>query len=117
MRKLLFRSLLVSICIFNVSCKKTLESIVNCTGEGLLMSVHHTVDGSSPKLVHFEGRYSGSHNLDSVTWDFGDGQTGTGKTVDHTYAASGTYTVKAKIKITNGKSTCESDPTRSVVIN
>ena len=114
---LLLRFLLVSVCIFNNSCKKALESIINCTGEALLMSVHHTVDGSSPKLVHFEGRYSGTHSLDSVTWDFGDGKTGTGKTVDHTYDASGTYTVKAKIKIANGKSTCESDPTKSVVIN
>ena len=30
----------------------------------------------------------------SWTWDFGDGTTGTGVTASHTYAASGTYTVK-----------------------
>lgn len=107
------------LCVIGVAqpaCKKTLESIVNCTGEGLLMSVHHTEDASSPKLIHFEGKYTGSHTLESVTWNFGDGSTGTGPNVDHTYAASGTYLVTAKIKIASGKSTCESDPTRSVVI-
>lgn len=108
--------ILGAICLFQPGCKKTLESIVNCTGEGLLMSVHHTEDASSPKLIHFEAKYSGSHTLESVTWNFGDGSTGTGPSVDHTYAASGTYLVTAKIKIASGKSTCESDPTRSVVI-
>jgi hypothetical protein len=119
MRKLLFRSILVAICIFSISCKKTLESIVNCTGEALLMSVHHNVDTSSPKLVHFEARYSGSHSVESVSWEFGDGKTATGKslTADHTYDAAGTYNVKAKIKIVSGKSTCEGDPAKSVVIN
>ncbi|MDQ6482028.1 PKD domain-containing protein [Dyadobacter sp. LHD-138] len=116
-RKLLSCIILGSVCIFEVSCKKVLESIINCTGESVFMSLHYTVDASSPKLVHFEGKYSGSHSFDSVTWDFGDGKTGTGKTVDHTYAASGTYNVKAKIKVTDGKSHCESDPVRSVVIN
>ncbi len=31
--------------------------------------------------------------LGTTTWDFGDGQSATGTTVDHTYAAAGTYTV------------------------
>lgn len=31
-------------------------------------------------------------------WDFGDGSTGTGQTVSHTYSASGTYTVKLTVK-------------------
>lgn len=33
--------------------------------------------------------------LKSVAYDFGDGKTGTGTTVNHTYAAPGTYTVVA----------------------
>lgn len=119
MKKLLFSFFLISICFSHISCKKTLESIINCTGEGLLMSIHSNIDGASPKLVHFEAKYSGSHSIESVSWEFGDGNTSTSKnlTVDHAYAASGTYNVKAKIKIVNGKSTCESDPAKSVVIN
>ncbi len=33
------------------------------------------------------------NGADSYTWDFGDGNTGTGKTVSHTYTASGDYTI------------------------
>jgi PKD repeat protein len=29
----------------------------------------------------------------SEAWDFGDGTTGSGREVDHTYSAPGTYTV------------------------
>ncbi len=32
-------------------------------------------------------------NPDSWTWDFGDGNTGTGPQLDHTYAEEGTYTI------------------------
>lgn len=34
----------------------------------------------------------------SYTWDFGDGNTGTGVTADHTYAAPGTYTVELTVQ-------------------
>ena len=117
MKRLLSSLVLCAVCILHHACKDTVESIVNCSAESLLMSVHHTVDTTIPKLIHFEARYSGSHSFDSVIWEFGDGSTATGKAVDHTYAASGTYSVKAKIKINNGKSTCEGDPVRSVVVN
>lgn len=117
MKRILSCLLLGTICFFQTACKKELESIINCTGEGLLMSVNHAADAGSAKLIHFEAQYSGSHTLESVSWEFGDGTTGTGAKVDHTYAAAGTYQVKAKIKIKSGKSTCESDPVRSVVVN
>jgi len=39
---------------------------------------------------------------DSVNWDFGDGSTGTGHTVSHTYAAPGPYTVTALVSDANG---------------
>jgi gliding motility-associated-like protein len=38
---------------------------------------------------------NGTLLAESVTWDFGDGSTGTGLSATHTYAASGTYTVRA----------------------
>jgi PKD repeat protein len=46
-------------------------------------------------LVNFSGSFSDPGALDSVslTWDFGDGQTGSGGSPSHTYAAPGTYTV------------------------
>lgn len=119
MKKRLLYILLASACISQTSCKKTLESIVDCAGETAFKSVHSTIDGTNAKLAHLEARYSGSHSFNSVTWDFGDGKTDTktAKTIDHLYTAAGTYTVKAKIKIVNGKSNCESTVTKTVVIN
>lgn len=38
----------------------------------------------------------------SYAWDFGDGETGTGKTATHTYAKSGTYTVKLTVTDNEG---------------
>src|SRR5690606_5452872 len=39
--------------------------------------------------------YTGSTDADSVTWDFGDGQTGSGFNTYHFFAESGDYTVCA----------------------
>ncbi len=35
--------------------------------------------------------------IESYEWEFGDGESGSGKTPSHTYAASGTYTVKLTV--------------------
>jgi len=59
-----------------------------------------TFDGSSS--YHYRERegeiqaYTG--NVESWSWDFGDGETAEGKVVDHTYADSGSYMVTLKIK-------------------
>ncbi len=37
--------------------------------------------------------------ITNVEWDFGDGSTGSGLNVTHTYSTPGTYTIKAKITI------------------
>ena len=49
-----------------------------------------TVD--SPVTVDGSGS-SPAARITSYQWDFGDGQTGTGAVITHTYAASGTYTL------------------------
>lgn len=48
--------------------------------------------GTTPLTVNFQG--SGSNNPTKFAWDFGDGQTGTGATVDHTYTTAGTFDAK-----------------------
>lgn len=54
-------------------------------------SLYHTVGVP----VVFDGLSSRSENGDIVTyeWDFGDGTSGTGSTVSHTYTTSGTFRV------------------------
>ena len=54
-------------------------------------------------IIFFDGSASTSNPnnpIVSYTWDFGDGQTGSGRTTTHTYALSGTYRVR--LTITDG---------------
>ncbi len=66
--------------------------------------------------VNFDA--SASHDPDgtivSYAWDFGDGSTGSGKTVSHTYASAGSYTVTLTVKDNNGAT---SAATNSITIS
>ena len=59
--------------------------------------------GAAPLAVQFDG--SGSSDPDgliaSYAWNFGDGTTGTGAKVSHTYSAAGTYS--ARLTVTDNK--------------
>jgi PKD repeat protein len=62
--------------------------------------------GSLPLAVAFDA--SASHDTDggtitSYSWNFGDGQTGSGRTVTHTFATAGTFTVLLTVKDNDGK--------------
>jgi len=48
------------------------------------------VDWSNSYMVNFT---TNATNATSFTWEFGDGETGTGATASHTYALSGDYTI------------------------
>lgn len=51
--------------------------------------------GAEGSPIHFDGSGSADPDADIVSyaWDFGDGETGSAATVDHTYANSGAYAV------------------------
>ncbi len=46
--------------------------------------------GQAPFTVQFDGSDS-SGNIESYTWDFGDGTTGNGRAVNHTYSTPGAF--------------------------
>ena len=54
-----------------------------------------TTQGQAPYSIDFSASASTDPNGDALTfsWDFGDGATGSGETVSHTYTAAGEYTV------------------------
>ncbi len=53
----------------------------------------------------------------TYTWDFGDGTSGTGKTVSHTYAAAGTYEARVSVNDGSGLGCAASTDTVSVRLN
>lgn len=54
-------------------------------------------------------------DIEVYEWDFGDGETGSGQTVTHTYAQAGTYQVTHTTS--NGEGLCTDEKTMSVVVN
>ncbi len=64
------------------------------------------VSGTAPLAVSFDA--GASHDIDgtidSYQWDFGDGDTGAGSTVNHTFVGAGTYTVSLEVT-DNGSAT------------
>ncbi|MDW7774282.1 MAG: PKD domain-containing protein [Desulfobulbaceae bacterium] len=55
-----------------------------------------TLEGESPLPVTFDAT-SSTGNIISYEWMFGDGESGIGSTITHTFAAAGSYTVTLKI--------------------
>ncbi len=59
-------------------------------------------------------RFNGSASVDSdgevvdYAWDFGDGQTGQGQVIDHSYAALGTYSVTLVVRDNGGATAARS---------
>jgi hypothetical protein len=66
----------------------------------------HPVEGKVGEEVTFDGSESrpGSSPIASYEWDFGDGNTGSGATVTHTYDAAGAYQVTLKVTGQDGLS-------------
>ncbi|MBA2479261.1 MAG: PKD domain-containing protein [Planctomycetes bacterium] len=75
--------------------------------------------GIAPVSVGFDGSAStdADGTISSYAWSFGDGTTGTGSSVNHVYAASGSYDVRMIVTDNSGATSSEtititvSDPT------
>ena len=58
---------------------------------------------ASPARVNFDGSTSyGTNEIQAYAWDFGDGSQGDGATLQHTYAAPGTYTATLTVTDSQG---------------
>jgi PKD repeat protein len=119
MRKLSFLLIILSILLMNGACKKTTQNIVDCIAESLFVSVKYKADDANSKTINFEVNYSGASTVQAVEWTYGDGNTAkiNGLTSTHTYNNAGPYTVKAKVSIGNGSSSCTSNQEKSIVVN
>jgi PKD repeat protein len=72
--------------------------------------VPSTTEGTAPLTIQFDATDS-SGQIDTYNWDFGDGQTGVGEVVTHTYTNPGAYPASLTVVGPGGQAT------RSVTIN
>jgi len=88
-----WRLLLIScLSMLMVACKPSAEFSVSPTP--VIAGAAATFDASETTIYN---THKGNAAV-SYSWDFGDGVTGSGKVVQHTYAAAGTYQVKLSVK-------------------
>jgi PKD repeat protein len=74
----------------------TAISVTGNCGSGTLVTVKATgtpLTGSVPLTCDFTGSASGGTAPYTFAWNYGDGGTGTGQSVTHTYYSTGTFTV------------------------
>ncbi len=86
-----------------ISSSRLHYSVGNSAPVAVFTTTPDTAIGAGPLPVTFDA--SGSHDPDGAItgyqWDFGDGATGTGSTVSHTFM-SGTYTVTLSVEDDEG---------------
>lgn len=118
MKKLVSILMLVSVLYVTNSCSKHEDEVfLDCVAESLYVKLHNSTDANNPKLMNYSAEYLGTGKLVSVKWTFGDGATGNGAVVSHTYAAAGTYEAKAEVTISIDGKECTSIPKRTVTVN
>ena len=78
-----------------------------------LIATGTPTSGNAPLAVAFAATVTGGSAPFTYTWDFGDGQTGAGSAVTHTYTTAGSYT--AKVTVTDATSTTK-DATVAITV-
>ncbi|MFH7003036.1 PKD domain-containing protein [Flavobacterium bizetiae] len=123
MKKIATILILTAVFFASNSCSKSDdEAIVDCFGDSILTELKHSADGTNSKIINYSIQYSGSNTVTSVKWTFGDGtpaQTVNSATgaVAHTYAAAGTFEVKADVTVSKSGGSCTVSPKKSITVN
>ena len=104
MRKLLLFAILFS---SFVACKKEEDDAPEAPSVSFTATSGYTI--TLPKVITFT---AASNSADQVNWDFGDGSTGQGFTVQHSFTAYGNY----KVKATAVKGSATASATRDVPV-
>ncbi|MDD5438679.1 MAG: PKD domain-containing protein [Candidatus Omnitrophica bacterium] len=116
-------SYLVSLCVddnANSECSTSCAQMRVCVNEPPIANAGSNVDlclpASKEYVVSFSGAQSAGRGL-SYSWDFGDGETGTGKNVTHTYKKGGNYVVRLVVDDGQGSKCSTSAATINVKLN
>lgn len=123
MKKIATILILTAVFFTSNSCSKSDdEAIVDCFGDSILTELKHSADGTNSKIINYSIQYSGSNTVTSVKWTFGDGtpaQTVNSATgaVSHTYAAAGTFEVKADVTVSKSGGSCTVSPKKGITVN
>jgi PKD repeat protein len=83
-------------------------TVTNATAPTAIFSVSPTAPGVNQPVFFNAGASvpgQGHQSIVSYRWTFGDGTTGSGQTVSHTYTASGTYVVQLTVTDDSGATT------------
>jgi gliding motility-associated-like protein len=97
-----------------ISSNQAAKEVVTNQGVTVDFSADKTYSCSAPATVNFTATTSSAQSI-TYHWDFGDGKTDTGKTVSHTYAQTGNYTVLLTAAVNGGG--CQSTVTKQGYIN
>lgn len=117
MKKIATILVLIIIAFTSNSCSREIESIVDCTGESVLVKIEHNADPANSKKINYSFTYAGSGTIEALIWTFGDGAPSVaGNEVSHTYAATGNYTVKVQAEIKKNGTKCELTPQRTISV-
>ncbi|MBF4517230.1 PKD domain-containing protein [Flavobacterium sp. ANB] len=118
MKKIITILMLATVFFSTNSCSKHDDEVVfDCTTQSIFLKTHNSTDTNNPKLMNYSVEYEGSGTLSAVKWTFGDGTTGTGMVVTHTYAVAGTYEAKAEATVKIDGSECTTTLKRTVTVN
>jgi PKD repeat protein len=92
----------IAIMTINVGSLGAPTAVINVTpGTSGLAPFTVFFDASDSSLAS-DGDGCGSCSIESYNWDFGDGESGTGITISHTYDTAGAFNVVLTVTDTNG---------------